>query len=69
LKGEVARFNSRKISAAIAPDVKRFSRQIKRTMFSAHTGKHSPVSAATLDGDGRTVGRRPKVLMVSDAPR
>jgi hypothetical protein len=32
LKSEAARFNNRKISAAIAPDI----HQIKRTRFSAH---------------------------------
>jgi hypothetical protein len=34
LKNETPRFKRRKISAAIAPDVKRFSHQIKRTRFS-----------------------------------
>jgi hypothetical protein len=44
LKREAPRFKSRKISAAITPDVKRFSHQIKRTRFSAHT-------AATIEPD------------------
>jgi hypothetical protein len=35
LKSEAPRFRSRKISAAIAPDVKRFSHQIKRARVSA----------------------------------
>jgi hypothetical protein len=39
LKNEAARLKSRKISAAITPDVNRFFRQIKRTRFSAHTGE------------------------------
>jgi hypothetical protein len=37
LKGEATRFKNRKISATIVADVKRFSHQIKRTRFSAHT--------------------------------
>jgi hypothetical protein len=38
LKGEETRFKNRKISPTIVADVKRFSHQIKRTKFSAHTG-------------------------------
>ena len=36
MKSEAAKFKTRKINAAIEPDVKRFSHQIKRTRFSAH---------------------------------
>src|SRR6266511_2711735 len=38
LKSEETRFKNRKISPTIVADVKRFSHQIKRTKFSAHTG-------------------------------
>src|SRR6266545_844659 len=37
LKSEETRFKNRKISPTIVADVKRFSHQIKRTKFSAHT--------------------------------
>src|SRR5215813_6708147 len=45
LKSEETRFKNRKISPTIVADVKRFSRQIKRTKFSAHT--ELPVQAPT----------------------
>src|SRR6266508_3358558 len=41
LKSEETRFKNRKISPTIVADVKRFSHQIKRTKFSAHTGSAS----------------------------
>jgi hypothetical protein len=41
LKSEATRFKNKKISATIVADVKRFSHQIKRTRFSAHTGSRS----------------------------
>src|SRR6266487_4951948 len=37
LKSEETTFKNRKISPTIVADVKRFSHQIKRTKFSAHT--------------------------------
>src|SRR5262249_54039178 len=53
LKSEETRFKNRKISPAIVADVKRFSHQIKRTKFSAHTvdrvsGCHRPKPADRL---------------------
>src|SRR2546430_12930102 len=41
LKSEETRFKNRKISPTIVADVKRFSHQIKRTKFSAHTGREA----------------------------
>src|SRR5436190_4052375 len=39
LKSEATRFKQSHISAAMAADIKRFGHQIKRTRFSAHTGR------------------------------
>jgi hypothetical protein len=41
--GNDAVVRAKSLSAAIAPDVKRFSQQIKRTRFSAHTAANPPV--------------------------
>ena len=50
LKSEAARSKTRKINAAIGPDVKRFSHQIKRTRFSVHT----PTCVGSLSSSPRT---------------